>query len=346
MTRVRFAGRSYWGLCVVVAVVFALSAAGVAAGAPEKVVFRLNWIPEGEGDHAMFYVALDRGYYRDLGLDVEIQRGAGSGDTVNRVVAGSVDIGYADTPSILTGVGQGASLKVVGMLYQTTPLTLWTRKDTGITSIRQLAGRTIGAPAGDAHRVFFPALAKANGLDPASVQWVNMAPGAKIQSLAAGRIDATVYFLDGLPLFYEALGKENTVYFHWPKHGVNPYGNAFFLREETLRARRDMVARFLDATYKGLQWTILNPDEAVQIVARYVPAARPALLKEMLNVELDLMYSEEVRLHGLGWIDAARMAYTVALVQQYIDLPRQIDAASVYTNELLPRYSWPLNPTR
>ena len=336
-----------WGVVRVLALfllmVSGLSIVATAASLPEKVVFRLNWIPEGEGDHAMFYVALDKGYYREVGLDVEIQRGSGSGDTVNRVAAGTVDVGYADTPSILAGIGQGAPLHIVGMVYQTTPLTLWTRRDTGIRSIRDLAGRTVGAPAGDAHRIFFPALAQANGLDPDSVRWVSMAPGAKIQSLAAGRIDATFYFLDGLPLFHQALGKENTVYFHWAKYGVNPYGNAFFVREETLRTRRDMVARFLDATYRGLQQTILNPDEAVRIVAKYVPAAQPALLEEMLNAVLDIMYSEDVRLHGLGWIDLQRMKYTVDLVQQYISLARRIDPAAIYTNDLLRRYDWPLD---
>ena len=329
-------------LVLLLPIVAGLYAPSSAAGSLERVVFRLNWIPEGEGDHAMFYVALDKGYYREVGLDVEIQRGSGSGDTVNRVAAGSVEIGYADTPSILTGVGQGAPLHIVGMVYQTTPLTLWTRSDTGIRSIKDLAGRSLGAPAGDAHRVFFPALARANGLDPDSVRWVNMAPGAKIQSLAAGRIDATFYFLDGLPLFHEALGKEKTVYFHWAQYGVNPYGNAFFVREDTLRARRDVVARFLDATYRGLQWTIQHPGEAVRVVPKYVAAAQPPLLEEMLRAVLNIMHSEEVSRRGLGWIDPQRMRYTVDLVEQYTRLERRIDPAQVYTNELLRRYDWPL----
>lgn len=325
-------------LCGALLVVTLASSAGLAR---ERVVFRLNWIPEGEGEHAIFYVALDQGFYAENGLDVEIQRGSGSGDTVSRVSAGSVDIGYADTPTTLVAVGNGADLVLIGMVYQASPFTLWTRVDTGIRTPKDLAGRTIGAPAGDAQRIMFPAFAKAVGLDPNSVTWVNIAPAAKIQSLAARRVDATVHFIDQLALYREAIGPDNLIYFWWPEFGVNPYGNAFLVTRKTLRERPAMLRAFLEATYRALRWTVVHPREAVETVRKYVPAAQPSSLLSMLEQELKIMDSQEVRVHGLGWIDARRMAQTVELVESHFQLPNRISAQEVYTNELLPHYTWP-----
>lgn len=324
-----------WGALLVVALA---SSAGLTR---ERVVFRLNWIPEGEGEHALFYVALDQGFYAENGLEVEIQRGSGSGDTVSRVSAGSVDIGYADTPTTLVAVGNGADLVLVGMVYQASPFTLWTRADTGIRSPRDLAGRTIGAPAGDAQRIMFPAFARAVGLDPNSVTWVNIAPAAKIQSLAARRVDATVHFIDQLALYRDAIGQDKLIYFWWPDFGVNPYGNALLVTRKTLRERPATVRAFLEATYRALRWTVVHPREAVETVRKYVPAAQPESLLSMLEQELKIMDSSEVRVHGLGWMDARRMAQTVELVESHFQLPNRISPGEVYTNELLPHYTWP-----
>lgn len=311
------------------------------AFAADQVIFRLNWTPAGEGEHALFYVALDHGYYAEQGLDVTIQPGTGSGDTLSRVGAGTADIGYADAGTILVARSGGAPLKMIGMVYQNTPATVWTRADTGIKTPKDLEGRTIGAPPGDAQRLMFPAFAQATGIDASKVTWVNISPAAKIQTLAAGRVDATVHFIDQKALYMDALGADNTIYMHWSDYGLNMYGMAIFVTEEMAKANPDVLRRFMAATLKGWEWTIRNPDEAVKIVEKYVPAANPTLLRAMLAEEIPLMDSPYVREVGLGYMNDEDMQRTIDLVTEYFEVRDPLRVDEVYTNEFLVPVRWP-----
>src|SRR5262249_27400690 len=124
------------------------SATGDAIAQPaQKLVFALNWFAV--GDHAAYWVALDKGYYRDKGLDVELQNSKGSGDSIAKVDTGRADIGLADASVVVPRVAQGAKIKVVGAVFDNTTLNIWTRKDTRITNTKDLAAHTLEAPPGD-----------------------------------------------------------------------------------------------------------------------------------------------------------------------------------------------------
>src|SRR5262249_13598488 len=165
-------------LVLAVAVVLHLVAAPPAAAqAPEKVVFALNWFAV--GDHAAYWVALERGYYRARGLDVEMQNSKGSGDSIAKADTGRADVGLADSAVVIAAVGRGARIKVVGMVFDRTPLNVWSRKDAPIVRPKDLEGKTVGAPPGDGQRQVFPAFAKLTGIDASKVTWVNVEPAAK-----------------------------------------------------------------------------------------------------------------------------------------------------------------------
>src|SRR5260370_41074664 len=120
-------------LLTVSLLMFALPA---AAQAPEKVVFALNWFAV--GDHAAYWVALEKGYYKAKGLDVELQNSKGSGDSIAKVDTGRADIGLADSAVVIAAVGRGGKIKVVGMVFDKTPLNIWSRKEAPITKPKDL----------------------------------------------------------------------------------------------------------------------------------------------------------------------------------------------------------------
>jgi len=307
----------------------------------DKITFRLNWLPAGEGDLAPFYVALDKGYYKGLGLDVTIEQGSGAGPAVTLLAAGQVDISLSDFPSIAVARAQGADIKIVAAYHVNSPNSTWTRKDTGIKEPADLVGRTIGAPAGDAQRIAFPAFAQAVGIDPDSVEWVNISPAAKIQSLAAGKVDATVHFSDQLIVYTEAIGEDNLILWRWAELGVNPYGLAIITSEEMVNERPDVLRRFLEATFHALRETIIDPEGAIDTLQKYVPEADEKTLS-MLEVAIKFQFfSDNSLAHGLGWIDQERMQGSVDLINAYFDIPRQLTAAEMYTLDFLPQYSWP-----
>src|SRR2546426_11478486 len=118
----------------VVALAFALL---IAAGprAPQaqsvqKVNFALNWFAV--GDHAAYWVALDRGYYKAKGLDVEMQNSKGSGDSIAKVDTGRADIGLADSAVVIAAVRRGGKIKAGGKVFDKNPPKIWSRKEAPI----------------------------------------------------------------------------------------------------------------------------------------------------------------------------------------------------------------------
>src|SRR5258708_33770490 len=101
-------------LLTVSLLMFALPA---AAQAPEKVVFALNWFAV--GDHAAYWVALEKGYYKAKGLDVELQNSKGSGDSIAKVATGHADIGLADRAGVIAAGGRGGRGNVGASVFPT-----------------------------------------------------------------------------------------------------------------------------------------------------------------------------------------------------------------------------------
>ena len=129
------------------ALALAFAAGGAHAQAPEKFTFSLNWFAV--GDHAAYWVALDKGYFAKAGLDVTLENSKGSGDSIAKVDTGRADAGLADAVAVLAADARGAKVKMVGMVFDNTPLNFFTWKDKALKSPKDLEGKTIGAPPGD-----------------------------------------------------------------------------------------------------------------------------------------------------------------------------------------------------
>ena len=105
----------------------ALLATAGSASAQEKFTFALNWFAV--GDHAAYWVALDKGYYKAKGLDVTLENSKGSGDSIAKVDTGRADAGLADAAVVIASVGRGTTIKTVGMVFDKTPLNIFSLKE-------------------------------------------------------------------------------------------------------------------------------------------------------------------------------------------------------------------------
>jgi len=311
-----------------------------AAGA-EKITLKLNWVPG--GDHCFYFAAKELGFYKEKGLEVNIERGQGSGDTVKRVELNTVDVGLSDTGTLVVARSKGAKVKVIGMIYSKSPNGIKTWKGSGITKPKDLEGRKVGVPPGDAQRVLWPALAAANAIDMNKVTLINIQPAAKAQSLAAKQVDAVFDWVVGNQGYWEAgLDKDKLVLIPWAKWGVNPYGNALMASEKTIKERPDMLRRFMDATMQGWKWSIENPEKANEIFIKSNPEVPLlAALGRFANDLQDLVDVPMNQKHRLGWIDKGRMEETVNVLNKYFQVERPVTAQEIYTVEFLPDYKMP-----
>jgi NitT/TauT family transport system substrate-binding protein len=305
----------------------------------QKVTFALNWFAV--GDHAAYWVALDKGYYKARGLDVELQNSKGSGDSIAKVDTGRADVGLADSAVVIAAVGRGAKIKVVGMVFDKTPLNVWSWKDAPITRPKDLEGKTIGAPPGDGQRQVFPAFAKLHGIDPSKVTWVNVEPAAKIPALAERRVNAVADYTTGLPFYEKAMGKGNPVMMPWVEHGFDMYSMSIIASEKTMKDQAKMLRAFLEASYTGWRDVMEHPKSALEIFKKRVPEIDLSVIEPNMMMGLELMKTDRYAKHGIGWMDDKKMCASVDLVNTYMGVPKKVECETVFTNEFLTKIEPP-----
>ncbi len=315
---------------------FAAIAAALAApaAAQTKLDFILNWVPG--GDHAPYYYAKAQGWYANEGIDLNLEPGKGSMLAVQKVGAGANPIGLADMGNVLIAKGKGADTVGVFNVYANSPQGLYWLKSSGIKGIKDFAGRKIGNPAADGARPMWPALAKANGVDPKSVTWVNVDANAKLSALKSKAIDVTTSFYNIHHIFQRELGADMG-FVAWRDVGLNPYGNSVVVNAAFLQKNRPLVGKFVRVTQRAFAACVQDPKPCVQALVDANGALK--LDNEMTNWSLVevLMSDKHSKSVALGIHDDARMQADYALVRDYVGIDKPFDVKSAYTNEFLDR---------
>lgn len=314
-------------------------AAPGAALSQEKVTFSLNWFPV--GDHAAYWVALDKGYFSDRGLDVTLENSKGSGDSIAKVDSGRADIGLADSAVVIASRARGTTIKVVGMVFDKTPLNTFSRTENPVKVPKDLEGKTIGAPPGDGQRQMWPAFAAANNIDESKVTWVNVEPAAKIAALAEKRVDSVADYTTGLPLYEKPMGEGTVVMMPWADHGFDMYSMSIMASEKTMTERPEVLRKFLEAAYMGWRDVMADPEAALAIFKKRVPEIDEQLIGANMKLGLQLMDTDRYKQNGIGWVEEAKMCNSVDLVNTYMGLPSQVDCKDVFTMDFLTKVDVP-----
>src|SRR5437660_6711635 len=233
---------------------------GAVPAAAQKLTFTLNWVAG--GDHAPYFYAQKMGWYKDAGLDVGFETGRGSDASAQKVGAGASQLGLSDMAGVLLFRAKGIDLVGVMNVYANSPQGLYWLKSSGISSVKDLAGKKIGNPAGDGARTMWPALAKKVGIDPNSVTWVNIDANAKLGALKSRTVDATTSFFNLHHVFARELGSDMG-FLAWKDAGVNPYGNSIIANGAWLTANRDKADKFVKVTQKAFADCVKNPDPCI-----------------------------------------------------------------------------------
>jgi len=317
---------------LITAVAAAAAAFVAPAFAQQKIDFILNWVPG--GDHAPYYYGKKLGWYQKEGIDLNLEVGKGSALAIQRVGAGANPVGLADMAGVLVAKGKGADSVAVLNVYANSPQGMYWLKSSGIRGIKDFPGKKIGNPAGDGARAVWPALAKANGIDPKSVTWVNIDPNAKLAALKARTIDITTSFYNIHHVFKRELG-DDMGFLAWRDVGINPYGNSIIVNRDYLEKNRALIDKFVKVTQRAFAECVKQPNPCV----RALVDANGALdydneLQNWHLVEV-LMSDKTSQTVALGWHDDKRMQDDYALVRDYIGIDKPFDVKTVYTNDFL-----------
>ena len=304
------------------------------AAAQQKIDFILNWVPG--GDHAPYYYAKKLGWYAKEGIDLNLEPGKGSALAIQKVGAGANPVGLADMANVLTLRGKGVDVVGVFNVYANSPQGMYWLKSSGIKSVKDFAGKKIGNPAGDGARTMWPALAKANGIDPKSVTWVNIDPNGKLPALKSKAIDVTTSFYNLHHVFQKELG-DDLGFLAWRDAGLNPYGNSVIVNAAYLAKNKPLVDKFVKVTQKAFAACVAEPKPCVQALVEAGGALK--FDNEMTNWSLVevLMSDKFSKSIALGIHEDGRMKADYELVRDYVGLDKPFDVKTAYTNEFLDR---------
>jgi NitT/TauT family transport system substrate-binding protein len=310
----------------------------VPAAALEKATLRLNWLVY--GFHAPFYLGEARGYYKAEGIDLEIAEGQGSLRAVQIIGAKGDTFGLSDGLSIINGMANGAPIKAVMGIMNTTPSAIIARADAGITTLTDLEGKTVAATDGEAALAIVPALFKANKLDAAKVNFLRV-EGAdkgpvKLAAVVDNRADAFLGGSDHFPLILERRGVKPKV-FNYADFGVNMIGLAIHVHADTIEHNPALVTGFIKATQKAYGEAEKDPAAAIAAAMRANLALNEALALKQLQAGLKLVRSKAAPEAPIGSMAESDWRMTLDLMKEYQELKTDMPASAFFTNELMPK---------
>ena len=264
-------------------VALALAAGGCASTAPDSgpgVLDEVSYLTSFNtfGRDAYAYVALEKGYFAEAGLEVTINPGSATVDVLKLVAGGRATFGVGDfTTTVITVAKEELPVTTVAMIQQRSMAAILTLAERGISTPADLEGKRIGDQPGSTNQVMFPVYAEAAGIDAGRVEFVPAAPAALPQLLVSGQVDGIGQFVVGTPLIEKAAqGREVTAL---PYGDVLPdlYGNALVTAKDLPSTNPQLVNRFRSALLRGLLYSIEHPEESGQILRSYQPTQDPVV---------------------------------------------------------------------
>ncbi len=302
----------------------------------------LDFVPTGE--YVPHYTALEKGYYREEGLDVKILRGQGSGDTIKRIAAGQGEVGIADISALIAArANTDVAVKAIALWYRRPPHGIFVRSDSPIKSSKELEGKKLAISPGNSHQILWPVFEKLSGLKPNSVTWVTMDAASMPPALIRGAVDAVPFFVVHEARIRKVARQQNAdirVLAAWADLGFDVASTSLIAREETIAKDPEGLKAFLRATLKGADYAFRGKhfDEGVGYVVKAHPEVDPEGAAGAAQVGARFVYASEVTSGkmAVGQFDPVQLEKTRDLYTQYLELKRKVGLEEIYTNDLLP----------
>jgi NitT/TauT family transport system substrate-binding protein len=310
-----------------------------SAQADDKVSVQLDWVVR--GNHAMFFVAKEKGYFAKQGLDVTaIRRGTGSPNAMRLVGNGDADFGFGDLPTLAVARSQGVPVVALVAVNQHSPLAMLAlaSKHT-LGKPQDLKGLNIGVQPSGSTYVFLTALLKANGMTMSDIQQSTVNPPYE-NYLLLGRVDAVPGYLDAeVPeLEAKAGGPGSLSIMQGSDFGYVVYGSGLFTSEKMIADHGDIVQRFVNAYIQAFADVIKNPDEAADLTIKENPEY--AQKKDVLVGQIDAdikhtFFSKDTQANGIGWMNEGTWQKTVSTLVEQGAMKQTIDVSKAFADKYL-----------
>jgi NitT/TauT family transport system substrate-binding protein len=316
-------------------------ATGLATGAAAEtdMPFALDW--KFEGPSAPYFVAIDKGYFGDADLTVEVTAGQGSLDAIPKVATGAFPVGFADINSLIKFLDQnpGAPVTAVMMVYDKPPFAIVGRKSLGVETPKDLEGKVLGAPPPDGAWAQFPIFAAENDLDMDAITVEPVGFPTREPMLAEGKVASVTGFSFSSYLNLVRLGvpEDDISTILMADHGVDLYGNAIIVNTDFATENPEAVKGFLEAVAMGWKDAIADPAGATESLMERNPAADAGLEERRLQLAIDAnVVTDWTQANGFGGIDDDRMASAIEQMKLTYEFQNEPDASLYFSDAYLP----------
>jgi NitT/TauT family transport system substrate-binding protein len=311
--------------------VMAALATGTRAADLTKITFQLNY--PAAGYNAGYELAVEKGFYRDVGLDVAIEPGNGSQITAQLVAAGKADIAFADASPVMKLISQGAKMKVLATILQGNPNQVTALKKTGLRSVADMKGRSVAMPNGGSQVAMFPLVLAANGLKETDIKMVNMPPDSMVPSLLQGTVDVILGSVDAYGPQLKSMNVE-TDNFLFIDSGAPTVSTSIIASDAFLAAHPDQAKAFVAASLKGWYAALDDQPAAIAAMKKIFPDANDKLAPGQIDATKFLMCVNRAKFVGKAtpeqWNDTVKIFAAIGV------LPADVPATKYYTYDYLP----------
>lgn len=299
---------------------------------PEPTHIRLPMGFVANVQFAPWYVAVERGYFADEGLELEFDYGDWDTKGVQLVAAGWTPFAIASGDQVLKARAQGMPIVTVVNWFRRFPVAVVALEESGIRGPADLVGRKVGVPEtfGAASYIGWRALAASTGLEEEDVQ-LEVIGYAALENLTVGRVEAAVVYANNEPVQLAQRGYDTVLI---PVADYAPLvSNGLITNEETLQENPELVRALARAFLKGLADTLDDPDTAFEICKTYVEGLEENESVQRAVLEATLTYWQG---EPLGVSDLATWQRTADVMLEAGILSEAVDAEAAFSNDYLP----------
>lgn len=309
------------------------------ANAEQKDVrMMLDWIVQ--GTHAPFFVAQEKGYYKDGGLNVTVDAGKGATNVAVSVASGVYQFGWVDMPTMIKFNAQNPSSPLIAVYvsFDDSPLAIITLKSKNIKTPADLDGKKIAGGPGTAVHDTISILLKAAHAENVKINWLNVQPQLFGPLVANGEADGTGGFINSnIPALLDVGFKLDQIYaVKYSDFGANLYGLALVTTKKFADANPNTVKAMVKALNQGTIDTIKDPAAALALMKKRDPMMKENVEKVRLDLALGLTDTPWVKQHGLSTVQPDRLKMTIDSTVAAYSLPNSPKPEDVYTDKYLP----------
>jgi NitT/TauT family transport system substrate-binding protein len=336
--RARAPGPVTFGLILAAAgVLFAtgLLASGIwpaRAQAAEKLTVRFTWKLKGE--YAPLFVALDKGYYKAEGLEVDLAEGSGAQTVLKLLASGNEKFGYGPAVSAAQAVSQGLPVKVVALYQTRAPMGVISFPDVPLNSPKDLEGKRLAISVGETFGDMLGPFTRINNVDISKIQQIQMDASARTAQFLTRKIDAmSVYLSNEWPQIEKRAGVKFNM-LRVSDFGLNLLGASVIVGNAFAEQNPDAVRKLLRATAKGYRDAIGDPKAAAKTMAKYMKVPEdPDVLDR--QVEATVVSTNAPQGKPVGWQDSADWQANLTLLKETGGISELKPLGAYYSNDYL-----------